>query len=55
MRSYDPIVSATPEPNVSQIEDAYARLGKSTPESRNVNCGACGLTTCAEMADAIAR
>lgn len=37
-----------------QIENVFLQLGKSTPESRNINCFSCGYGSCLEFADAVA-
>lgn len=38
-----------------QIEMAYAKMYKITPESRRVDCGSCGFSSCERMASAIAK
>jgi Iron only hydrogenase large subunit, C-terminal domain len=41
--------------NEKDIEEAFIRLGKDTPEKRNFNCSACGSTKCYDMAVKIAK
>ena len=38
-----------------QLNDAFLRLYKKTETERRVNCGACGYSTCTDMAMAVAR
>ncbi|MBR1760110.1 MAG: diguanylate cyclase [Schwartzia sp.] len=37
------------------LEEAFARLGKETPQSRQINCYACGYGECRRLAQAIKR
>lgn len=41
------------QPNESQLHEIFQQLGKTTRESQMINCGACGYSTCREMAAAI--
>lgn len=40
-------------PNAQELKQIYQNMNKLTPESQKINCGACGYSTCAEMALAI--
>ena len=54
-RSYDRSIYSKYYPTDREIENAYLRLRKTTPEKRNFNCHACGFDSCNDMAYAIAR
>ena len=43
------------EPGAAAIARAFAAMRKQTPESRSINCTACGYQSCRRMAVAIAR
>ena len=43
------------EPGAAAIAQAFAAMRKQTPESRSINCTACGYQSCRRMAVAIAR
>ena len=40
-------------PDEMQLEEVFASMNKTTKESREINCAACGYNTCKEMAVAI--
>ncbi len=40
-------------PNAMQLDSVYSDMNKKTPESKKINCGACGYNNCREMAIAI--
>lgn len=43
-----------PEVSDEAYEEAFTALKKNTPESRMINCGACGYSGCKKMAQAVA-
>lgn len=53
MRVYSDRSVLMKEPNSVELDTIYASLYKTTPESRKVDCSACGYDTCALMAMAI--
>jgi len=53
MRSYTNRRVVLSEPSDDMLEQIYESLHKSTPESRKVDCSACGYGTCKDMARAI--
>jgi X-X-X-Leu-X-X-Gly heptad repeat protein len=52
-RSYADRSVARAEPSTAELEKIWISLHKETPESREINCSACGYETCADMARAI--
>ena len=54
LRNYKPSVPS-PVPSAQQLEPAFKKMGKHTPEEREFNCHACGFNSCKDMAIAIAR
>lgn len=42
-------------PTRQQADDIFNEMLKTTPESRCIDCGACGYSSCSEMCDAIFR
>lgn len=40
-------------PTTMELDSVYANMNKTTPESKQINCGACGYNNCREMAIAI--
>ncbi|MCL2164225.1 MAG: response regulator [Oscillospiraceae bacterium] len=54
LREYRPITSIIPQITDTDIERAFASLGKTDYEKRHVDCGACGSDTCLGMARKIA-
>ena len=46
-------MSTVYQPDDARLQTIYAQLGKTTRESQNINCGACGYATCREMATAM--
>ena len=54
-RGYDRTLYSKYYPTEQEIEAAYQRLRKTTPEKRRVNCHSCGFASCNDMAYAIAR
>ncbi|MBP0957230.1 MAG: 4Fe-4S binding protein [Oscillospiraceae bacterium] len=53
MRNYESSGKAAPEPSDRELEEVYAKLGKSNEYDRKIDCGACGYKSCSEMAKAI--
>lgn len=53
MRNYQSGGKTTPEPSEKELEEVYAKLGKTNEYDRKIDCGACGYSTCAEMAKAV--
>lgn len=53
MRNYESSGKAAPEPSDRELEEVYAKLGKSNEYDRKIDCGACGYKSCAQMAKAI--
>ncbi|MGN0637284.1 MAG: [Fe-Fe] hydrogenase large subunit C-terminal domain-containing protein [Huintestinicola sp.] len=53
MRNYESGGKAAPEPSDRELEEVYAKLGKTNEYDRKIDCGACGYKSCAEMAKAI--
>ncbi|MDE7223682.1 MAG: 4Fe-4S binding protein [Acetatifactor sp.] len=41
------------KPSVTELERIFMDMGKTTPQSRRINCSCCGYQTCEEMASAI--
>lgn len=41
------------EPSTSELNKIFEKMGKTTPESRSIDCSACGYKTCTSMAHAI--
>lgn len=54
-RTYDRTLYSKYYPSEKEIEAAYQRLRKTTPEKRCINCHSCGFDSCNDMAYAIAR
>ena len=54
MREYHPIYSNYQQINDDDINRAFELLGKTSYEKQNIDCGACGSTTCRRMARKIA-
>ncbi len=40
-------------PTSSQLDEVFKDMGKTTAESRKINCSCCGYTTCEQMATAV--
>ena len=40
-------------PDTESLDLIFVSMGKTTPESRNINCSSCGYNTCLDMATAI--
>ena len=40
-------------PSENQLQSIFQRMGKTTHDKQSINCGACGYSTCREMATAI--
>jgi methyl-accepting chemotaxis protein/ferredoxin len=53
LRGYTDKRTALREPTPMELESIYLSLHKLTPESRKVDCSACGYDTCKDMAKAI--
>lgn len=41
------------KPNTGELNSIFATMGKTTSETQNINCSACGYNTCTDMATAI--
>jgi hypothetical protein len=54
LRRYAPMTARLPQLNEADIERAYLSIGKKTEEQKKFDCGACGSSTCYEMARKIA-
>lgn len=54
MRTYK-AGDAIEKPSAAELTPAFESMGKTSDESRKINCGACGYKTCKEMAEAIYR
>ena len=54
VRDYRPR-AVTPEPTTVELDEVFSLMGKTTTESRNYNCHACGYASCRDMATAIHR
>ena len=54
LREYMPVTIPSPEIDESNINRAFALLGKNDYEKQHVDCGACGSDTCYHMARKIA-
>lgn len=54
MRRYDKKPPVSEKVSDAQLEEAYQKLEKLTPEQRSFNCHACGYKSCSDMAFAIA-
>lgn len=54
MRTYK-AEKAEEKPALSELNPAFESMGKTTEESRKINCGACGNKTCRDMAESIFR
>ncbi len=54
LRTYRPVPNSTPEVTEQDIQDAFRLLDKDTFAKQNFNCGACGNSSCREMARRIA-
>ena len=50
LRTYIPTDMQFPQITDADIEEAFKLLGKTTYDKQNVDCGACGSTTCHDMA-----
>ncbi len=53
MRNYNMDGRSTPPLSAKELEDVYVSMGKNTEAERRIDCGACGYSTCAQMAEAI--
>lgn len=53
IRRYDDKHIEIKAPSRAEEESLFRDMNKNTPESRRINCGACGYPTCAEMVQAI--
>ncbi|MGN1101486.1 MAG: (Fe-S)-binding protein, partial [Huintestinicola sp.] len=53
MRNYEAGGKAAPEPSDKELEEIYIKLGKKSEYDRKIDCGACGYSSCAEMAKAV--
>ena len=53
VRKYNNKAVNIKEPSLSELENIYREMDKFDNESRNINCGACGYSTCKDMARAI--
>jgi PAS domain S-box-containing protein len=54
LREYKPVEINMPQITDEDILMAFLQLGKTTPEKRNIDCGACGSNTCYNMARKVA-
>lgn len=54
-RTYTPIETDNTQPSAAELEAAFKKLHKFTPESRNFDCRACGFKSCRNMAVAVAK
>jgi Na+-translocating ferredoxin:NAD+ oxidoreductase RNF subunit RnfB len=52
-RGYEAIPYELIAPNISQIDDIFRSMGKTTKAEREFNCKACGFDSCTELAGAI--
>lgn len=55
IRTYTPHANKAVQISESQIQEAFAELGKTTDMQKNFDCHACGYSSCREMAIALAR
>lgn len=53
IRRYDSKRIAIQTPDRAQQESLFREMNKLTPQSREINCGACGYPTCTDMVRAI--
>lgn len=54
LRNYTDCSKQVQNASPQEIENVFLQLGKTTPESRNINCFSCGYGGCHEFANAIA-
>lgn len=54
MRNYSGGGKPSVKPSAADIEAAFAKMGKTTGESKKIDCGACGYGSCEKLAEAIA-
>lgn len=55
IRTYRPVMGAMTLQSQSDVEEAFSDMHKTTEESRNINCGACGYKSCRQMAESISK
>ena len=53
MRNYSSDGKVTPAPSDADLDAAFAKLGLNNEYDRKIDCGACGYSSCAEMARAV--
>ncbi|MCM1103547.1 MAG: methyl-accepting chemotaxis protein [Clostridium sp.] len=53
MRNYTSKKVMIKEPTDAELDQIFKNMNKTSPESRRINCSACGYQTCKEMARAI--
>lgn len=53
MRNYSSDGKVTPAPSDADLDAAFAKLGLKNEYDRKIDCGACGYSSCAEMAKAV--
>lgn len=53
MRNYNSSGKVTPAPSPKELDEVFAKMGKTNEYDKKIDCGACGYRSCRQMAEAV--